>query len=78
MKYFLMISFAVLMFTVSGCVAGESIWSRDSYVPPPQTTRGSRTYSPKTVVSPYQNYGGGQFNESSSGGSGTASGSGSR
>lgn len=80
MKHVLLVGLGLGLFTVSGCAASQSVWSRDPYVPVPQTMRGSQTYSPKTVVSPYQNNGSGQFNDWSVGGvgAGSTSGSGSK
>jgi len=80
MKHVLLVSLGLGLFAVSGCATGQSIWSRDPYIPAPQTMRGSQTYSPKTVVSPYQNNASGQFNAGAGGGagSGTTSGSGSK
>ena len=80
MKHVLLVGLGLGLFTVSGCAAGNSVWSRDPYVPAPQTMRGSQTYTPKTVVSPYQNNSGGQFSDFSVGGSGAGvtSGSGSK
>lgn len=76
MKHVLLVVLGVGLFAVSGCAAGQSVWSRDPYIPAPQTMRGSQTYSPKTVVSPYQNDGG-QFSVGGAGSSST-SGSGSK
>ena len=79
MNHVLLVSLGVGLFAVTGCAASQSVWSRDPYVPVPQTIRGSQTYSPKTVVSPYHNNGSGQFNESPVGsGAGSTSGSGSK
>jgi len=80
MKHVLLVGLGLGLLAVSGCAASQSVWSRDPYVPAPQTIRGSQTYSPKTVVSPYQNNGSSQFNDFPSGGagSGSSSGSGSR
>ncbi len=61
MKTVLLFGLGVGLFVFSGCSAGKSVWSRDPYVPAPQTMRGSQTYSPKTVVSPYHSNGRGQF-----------------
>jgi len=80
MKHVFLLGFGLGLFAVSGCATNQSVWSRDSYVPAPQTMRGSQTYSPKTVVSPYQNNGVGQSSGWSGGGagSGITSGSGSK
>ena len=78
MKHVLLVGLGVGLFAFSGCAASQSVWSRDPYVPVPQTIRGSQTYSPKTVVSPYQNYGDSQFNDRSVGAGASTSGSGSK
>jgi len=80
MKHVLLIVFGLGLLAATGCAAGQSVWSRDSYQPAPQTMRGSQTYSPKTVVSPYANQGSAQFDDWPVGGSGsgTTSGSGAR
>ena len=77
MKHVLLVGLGLGLFAVSGCATRQSVWSRDSYVPAPQTMRGSQTYSPKTVVSPYQSNGIGQFNDLPAGGAGSGSTSGS-
>jgi len=74
MKHVLLVGLGVGLFAFGGCAASQSVWSRDPYVPVPQTIRGSQTYSPKTVVSPYQNNAG----SVGGAGSGTTSGSGSK
>jgi hypothetical protein len=76
MKHLFLVGLALMV--VGGCAADQSVWSRDPYVPTPQTMRGSQTYSPKTVVSPYQNNGVGQLNEWPVGRAETTSGSGSK
>lgn len=82
MKHVFLVGLGLGLLAVVGCAADQSVWSRDAYVPAPQTMPGSQTYSPKTVVSPYQNNGTGQFNEWPGGGvgagAGSTSGSGSR
>ena len=79
MIHVLLVGLGVGLFAFGGCAASQSVWSRDPYVPVPQTIRGSQTYSPKTVVSPYQNNGGGQLNQWPIGsGAGSTSGSGSK
>lgn len=65
MKTVLRVGLGVGLLVFNGCAAGNSVWSRDPYVPAPQTMRGSQTYSPKTVVSPYHSNGRGQFTQSS-------------
>lgn len=69
MKHIVLLGLGLGLLAVGGCAAGQSVWTRDAYVPAPQTMRGSQTYSPKTVVSPYQ---------FESAGSGSTSGSGAR
>lgn len=77
MKHVFLVGLGSGLLAVGGCAAGQSVWSRDAYVPAPQTITGSQTYSPKTVVSPYQHNGTGQFNEWPVGGAGAGSTSGS-
>jgi hypothetical protein len=77
MKHVLLVGFGLGLFAASGCVARQSVWSRDPYVPAPQTMRGSQTYSPKTVVSPYQSHGSGELNQWPAAGVGVSSTSGS-
>lgn len=44
------------LLVVTGCAAGQSVWTKPTYQPPPPSFRGSRTYQPKATVSPYENH----------------------
>ncbi len=55
MKQVILVGLGIGLLASAGCASGTSVWTRDAYVPPEQNMRGSQTFSPKTVISPYQN-----------------------